>query len=531
MGTTEQDHVYIDGLKALQERMGVMFNNVQFSDTEFTVKERKFYALSQLVAVSSTTLNDQINFHYANCNDKKIKLYGVKFEESFTIILQYMYGLNINFSQMNLAVLCEVIHLAERFKLMQFFQDLKCYLSKVTDFQIDSIAVLLNTANKYNLKDLYEKLSQFAYQNATDFVKHESVVNLEYHVLLDLIKSDWFYAPEIDILTGVLNWHDDMRPKKIIAALMVDNENDFGVDDLADIDLDMSDIDIEDDTKQDQEEIEHEKDSKYLSKLEWSQEAGSSKACTSNAIATTRPSNQTDKCSEVVKTFSDNILKSLMLHIRINQMTALEYIGVRETELFAKYKHILDDKKHFHQTSQPRQTYVAVCARNKNCAKLLPSSEASSVNRTKLMLFYRQIGFNSTNHINKVKAIFRVKVNDMKVQYTKSMYPLVIREFRFDIGARMIPTGALMVFLHCVSAKRQRVIWDCRVKCQFSLISRGETFVTEEDPNRLFIFDQHHSVGFLGMFDKASCKRAFESEDIISFNVDFKLIIINPNQG
>uniref|UniRef100_A0A8D9E307 BTB domain-containing protein n=1 Tax=Cacopsylla melanoneura TaxID=428564 RepID=A0A8D9E307_9HEMI len=122
------DLVYLDGLKALQQRMGTLFNNVKFSDTVFTVKNQKFYALSQLVAVASGKLDSVISEHFAHCDDKEITLYDVKCQESFSIVLQYMYGLDINFSQMKMSVLCEVINLAENYQLTMFSKDPKLIL-------------------------------------------------------------------------------------------------------------------------------------------------------------------------------------------------------------------------------------------------------------------------------------------------------------------------------------------------------------------------------------------------------------------
>ncbi|KAL1448975.1 hypothetical protein WDU94_000222 [Cyamophila willieti] len=172
MSEEVKQDVYTNGLKAHQKRMEHIFNNPQYSDTEFTVQKQKFYALSQ-----------------------------------------YMYGLDINFSELTMHVLCGVINLAETFKLDEFAKDLKTHLSKIDKFEMDSLAILLSTSRKYNLDEMYKKLKEFAFEHAEEFVNHNSIVSLLYEVLLDLIKSDGFSAPEIDILKAILSWHTEMNSK------------------------------------------------------------------------------------------------------------------------------------------------------------------------------------------------------------------------------------------------------------------------------------------------------------------------------
>uniref|UniRef100_A0A8D8VL94 BTB domain-containing protein n=2 Tax=Cacopsylla melanoneura TaxID=428564 RepID=A0A8D8VL94_9HEMI len=155
----KQKAVYTNGLRALQKRMGAVFNNAKFSDTVFTVKNQKFYAFSQLVAMSSSTLDDLITVHFAH-GVKEINLSNVKNAESFSVILQYMYGLDIDFAELRPAVICEILDLAHTYKLDEFNEDLKQYLSKIETFGIESLAALLNASKKFNLNDLYVKLTR-----------------------------------------------------------------------------------------------------------------------------------------------------------------------------------------------------------------------------------------------------------------------------------------------------------------------------------------------------------------------------------
>uniref|UniRef100_A0A8D9E3I2 BTB/POZ domain-containing protein 9 n=1 Tax=Cacopsylla melanoneura TaxID=428564 RepID=A0A8D9E3I2_9HEMI len=202
--------VVCKSMSTLQRNMSILFNNPELSDTTFIIQGSKMYAWSGLVSVASPTLGSLINDHFTNCDDREITLRGIKYEESFTTILKHMYGLDIELEKVNVSVICEALALSETYKLTDINKDLKDYLSLMKSFSLDSAVILLNTASKYDMPDLYKQLTIFAYQNAEQLVKHESFHNMQYNVLLELIKSDRFYCEEIDLLKGVLTWHTDM---------------------------------------------------------------------------------------------------------------------------------------------------------------------------------------------------------------------------------------------------------------------------------------------------------------------------------
>uniref|UniRef100_A0A8D8QY79 Polyubiquitin-C n=1 Tax=Cacopsylla melanoneura TaxID=428564 RepID=A0A8D8QY79_9HEMI len=351
----KQNLVYTDGLKALQKRMELMYNNKDHSDTVFIVNEQKFFVSRQLIAVASKKLDAVMSEYFTYCDDGEIKLHAVKCEESFSIVLKYMYGLDVNFGETKVEVLCDVIRLAETFQLDQFCKDLQCHLSKLDEFDIDSLAVLLNTARKYNLNELYERLQVFAFENAEQFVKHESIVSLLYEVLLDLIKSDWFCAPEIDILMGVLNWHHRMSTKDAKETLDNNVQNEDINDDAFSVASDHSATNTvlqsndKGNTGEDNQDVDYEG---VTVEAESHVESADDHNTNSGAVMS-----NPDSLSVLVKSFNENVLKSLLLHVRVKQMSAFDLMEASETSLFQTYKHILGDKKLFSHTNEPRQKY------------------------------------------------------------------------------------------------------------------------------------------------------------------------------
>ncbi|KAL1449032.1 hypothetical protein WDU94_000270 [Cyamophila willieti] len=325
MTESVQEKFVCKSMSTLQHNMGVAFNNPEYSDTTFIIQGNKFYAWSGLLSIASPTLGSLVSEHFAICDDREITLYKIKYDESFTTILKHIYGLDIEFTKIDSYVICEVLALSETYKLTNFIKDLKDYLSKMNCFSLDSTVILLNTASKYDIQNLYKQLTVFAYQNADQLVKHESFHNLEYNVLLELIKSDWFCCEEIDILKGILTWHSDMvaERKKIENRLKETNVDKDAIDN-PDLDSDTSDL------------------------------------TTNNSDKLELPiSENSDKLMESVNSFSENILKSLLGQIRISQISMLALLKeMKENqEPFKNYNHFLMDVNHFSQICKPRQEY------------------------------------------------------------------------------------------------------------------------------------------------------------------------------
>ncbi|KAI5709147.1 hypothetical protein M8J76_011286 [Diaphorina citri] len=357
-------------MQSLQINVEVMLNNKEYSDTVFLVNNNQFYASSHLVSVSSKPFKFLLTDHFNNCADKIIKISNVKHDDSFHIILKCIYGIEINFTQTDKAVLCEVLCLCDTYELTHFSKDIQWYLSKLESFQIDSVVVLLNTAKKFNLMDLYKRLSIFAYQNTDQLVKHISFVNLQFDVLVDLIQSDWFCTLEIDILTGVLNWHNDMVKsgrgndqetweKKSDGECSIEH-HDSSSNNHSDASSSATDLaenveEIEKLCPDDNDGIVKENGNENSELEEECKE--SSKNNSREKILNNGMPHEADISSELVKTFSANVLKSLLSHIRISSISATDFMKASETKLFAMYKEFLSDCKQYSQIIQPRSKY------------------------------------------------------------------------------------------------------------------------------------------------------------------------------
>uniref|UniRef100_A0A8D8VDK2 BTB/POZ domain-containing protein 9 n=1 Tax=Cacopsylla melanoneura TaxID=428564 RepID=A0A8D8VDK2_9HEMI len=324
------DGVYNDNIHVLKKVMGRMLNNKTYSDAVFTVKDQQFYVLSQLLAASSTTLDNMMSTHYEHCHDRDLTIYRVKHEDSFLLILKYIYGQSLDFHTTPVHVLCEVLSLAETYQLSEFRDDLRSFLCTLDCFELESAVVLLNTASKYNLSELYEQLTVFAYQHAEQLVKHDTFPDLDYNVLTDLLKSDWFACSEIDILTGVLTWHSGMDRERQNWKTTTTTRH-------TDIDTEHDDVSETDPSQTNEEQ----QDSEHIDHLNLNE----------TDTCTTSSSRSTDNSEQLIEQ-----LKTLLSQIRFPRMSASDLLRTLKSELGKNYIDLLDETC-FSQSSEPRRKY------------------------------------------------------------------------------------------------------------------------------------------------------------------------------
>lgn len=451
-----------------------MLNNKRYSDTIFLVNKRKFYASSHIVSISSVELESMLESHYENCGDREIRIGDVKYNESFTAVLRFMYGLDIDLPQLDKAVLCEVLTLAERFELKAFVSMLKSHLSKLECFQLDFLVVLLNTAKKFHMIDLYEKLSFYTYVNADQLVHHESFAELQYDVLSDLVKANFFYTDEIDILKGLLNWHGNNM-----------SNNPSKEDDIEAV----SD-----------EETDEENDIQGKKKMVVQKTSNKKNPNNDNALE--QQSQSTTNTKELMKEFSTNVLKALLSHVRFSQISAVNIYKLMETELYTKYKEFLCDSKFFSPSSEPRMKYIAVQYIEKDIKDISMNFTVKCPNQGVL---YES----EEEHV----------IGDMKwkicVQHSITPGP---NNYTVEVGFKCSLSDELL----------KENEWDCRAEVQIKMIPSGNyptLFIPGNRANTFVTLNSNNATAEVGSFFYNSAQWAYVTNTgTYKFEVNYKSI-------
>lgn len=347
--------------KFIEEIGKTLFNNKDYSDITFVVNKKHYYASEIVMSAASKVFKSLIKEkeHLKNGTDWEILILGIKYEESFFYILKYIHGFDIDLSTINKLVLCELIHLTEHYKLNKFHTDLKDYVSKLKQFNVHSVSPMLNTVSTYNLSSQYENLKMYVYQHSKEILSHESFVNLNYDILLDLLKSDWLFCKEIDILRAALSWYDNVVMNVAI---------------VKDIDMETNTNETRSklfDSVNQKDEIDSDNANANKSSRKGYTEV---KGLTENLNLTIidnievaiNKSKNFNKKGGSVAIVSQNILKTLMSHIRFARIPMSDYLNYMNTEIFIKYKdYILNENNKPKLKTSERFIYCEVACLRK----------------------------------------------------------------------------------------------------------------------------------------------------------------------
>lgn len=183
-----------------------MLDDHRYSDFVFSVNESLYRASRCIVAGASDVFEALVNGAFQEAQDKKVVIKDISHDKSFYNILAYVYGHDLDFRVIPEEILCEMLRLAKMYNLQTLFEDLKNDLDKLKHFHTGSAVELLNTAHNYDLKNLYERMKKYIFQNTKYLLTHKTFVNIQYEILLDLLKSTLFYDKEINIFRALLKW-------------------------------------------------------------------------------------------------------------------------------------------------------------------------------------------------------------------------------------------------------------------------------------------------------------------------------------
>lgn len=463
----------------LSEKLKEMWNKEEFSDTLFLVNDCQFHVSSHWVSVMSGVLKGVISDHYQHCGDREIQINEVKNNESFSVVLKFIYGFGINLKEMDKELLCDVLYQAERFQLNGLSKKLKSYLSSLDKFDIDSFAVLINTAKNFAIDDLYKKLVIFAYENTDQLVKHESFVDLKYDVLSEMLKADNFFAAEIDILLGALKWHENNFDKNNYdEALKVDNDNEsIQASSIESVVTDSLSDALPNDATDEEDINAVKKDNEVEEKGNMSStNSNVTEKKTSEKIMKGTPSGELNPPNEALcyqlNKFSENVLKSLLSQIRFKLILLCDFQRALNLDVANKYKKFLEKCELFSQTHEPRKKYAPSNESNVTSSQITNRVEVSSVQSVSSTV---KLTTNLNIHCEILHDITRKFTVTCPYKYDSSQKYTSAEEYAIgEMKWKLIVNDERYnTHFYLICASDIPGIWNCVIECQIRMLSNN----------------------------------------------------------
>ncbi|EDW56093.1 GM22934 [Drosophila sechellia] len=123
---------------------------------------------------------------------------------AFKILLRYIYSGTLLLSTLDADSTIEVLGMANQYG----FQDLEMAISKYLRqyLALDNVCRTLDAARLYKLEELTEVCLKFMDRNAGDLLRHNTFNKLSKESLVEVLRRDCFFAPELQIFFAVWNW-------------------------------------------------------------------------------------------------------------------------------------------------------------------------------------------------------------------------------------------------------------------------------------------------------------------------------------
>ncbi|XP_039153980.1 BTB/POZ domain-containing protein 9-like [Drosophila simulans] len=191
----------VDLGKRFSADMARLCMNEQYADVEFIVEEERLPAHRVVLAARSEY------FRALLCGLEESPQRQIPLEvplAAFKLLLRYIYSGTLPLSTLDADSTIEVLGMANQYG----FQDLEMAISKYLRqyLALDNVCRTLDAARLYKLEELTEVCLKFMDRNAGDLLRHNTFIKLSKESLVEVLRRDCFFAPELQIFLAVWNW-------------------------------------------------------------------------------------------------------------------------------------------------------------------------------------------------------------------------------------------------------------------------------------------------------------------------------------
>ncbi|XP_018331680.1 BTB/POZ domain-containing protein 9 [Agrilus planipennis] len=194
----------IEHLSQFSENLSSLCMNQEYSDVTLIVEGQRLYAHKVILAARSEYFRALLYGGMKESNQAEIELPDAPLK-AFKTLLKYIYSGHMFLLTTREDVILDTLGLAHQYG----FQELETAISNLLRqlLALKNVCAILDTARLYGLDQLVKVCHTFLDQNASEILVHESFAQLSQASLVELLKRDSFFAPEVEIFRGVAAWY------------------------------------------------------------------------------------------------------------------------------------------------------------------------------------------------------------------------------------------------------------------------------------------------------------------------------------
>ncbi|XP_060810795.1 BTB/POZ domain-containing protein 9 [Amyelois transitella] len=192
----------IEHINHLSEKIGSLCLSSEYSDVTLIVEGQRIPAHKVILAASSDYFRALLYGGMREANQAEVELQAPL--QAFKALLRYVYSGHMGLSLLREECVLDMLGLAHQFNFQQLEAAISDYLRQV--LALRNVCAVLDAARLYGLDALMDYCYNFLDRNATEVLKHDTLLQLSVEALQGLLERDSFFAPEVDIFKAVCNW-------------------------------------------------------------------------------------------------------------------------------------------------------------------------------------------------------------------------------------------------------------------------------------------------------------------------------------
>lgn len=232
-GTSSSRLGEIAHLEQFSNNFASLFLNEEYSDVALIVEGQRLhahkvcfvlcyykydchtYVIQVILAARSEYFRALLYGGMKESNQSEIEMPDAALS-AFKALLKYIYSGHMFLISMKEEVILETLGLAHQYG----FQELETAISDILRqlLALKNVCAIIDTARLYGMDRLVEVCHLFFDQHASEILDHESFISLSQASLVELLKRDSFFAPEVEIFKGVCKWcrHNEVSSEEVI---------------------------------------------------------------------------------------------------------------------------------------------------------------------------------------------------------------------------------------------------------------------------------------------------------------------------
>ncbi|XP_015181640.1 PREDICTED: BTB/POZ domain-containing protein 9 isoform X2 [Polistes dominula] len=209
----------VEHTNLLSEDIGALHLSNNYTDVTLVVSGQKFNGHKIILAARSQYFRALLFGGLKESSQEEIELKGPSLA-AFKKLFQYIYTGRMSLANQREEVIVDILSLAHQYGFLELETSISDYLKEI--LSVKNFCLIFDASRLYQLEFLTKVCYEYVNKHAIEIIQHDSFLQLSSSAINELISSDSFYVPEIDIFLTVKEWiaaNPDVDPTEVLGKI------------------------------------------------------------------------------------------------------------------------------------------------------------------------------------------------------------------------------------------------------------------------------------------------------------------------